>query len=486
MLLSFNPTPEAHSEADQAGYGCSSHEPASGHLAAIGTDDNTVLGVATPEPEGNALPEKEGEHRAPAGKPRPRPLPCITSAFAAQVDRNENAKSDDLPQQPADQQFEGLPHAGASHAHPAPKQPEASPPAHLVHDSMATACDSMPPTEDVSWHQETCAGTAVSSAAPNPPGDQPVPEQSALANSRSTLEAASGQQVQERPPSLQAALNSPAQEACTDAQQLADDTGTTGSAGHSHHELADSQAVQDTNATILATKAVLPAEGTGPDPEHLAADALMADDVPMTDDTPVVHDTPMSDDTPTRGNAPTFGLTAGSSKADTEMHHEDVVMLPLPEALHKQKAHTEPPQAPDGTASMEQGSDSSQPGHRSAAVPSLPFNGNLPASASRDTAGYMLTRMSQTPGDSSIIPDSEEPDCNVDRVVAGQVECKVDHTMLDPGHGHAADLHSDQQAPPSTDQQHGAVEDQRLTVRVGGGGSMAILEQTAQGDLHNL
>lgn len=391
LLLSFCCTPEALSEIEPPG-----DEPKPGDL------------------QGRAALDRMERHNPGQGT-----LPATASAHAAQLDRNDSVKSGNMPRQLEGQQ----PEAAVAHDKQlASKQPETLPP-----HSMVTACDSLPPTEAGSSPQATGPVTADASALLTPPGAQSALEQTALASSRSVLRAASGQQLQGSSPSMQAALNRPLQEACTEAQLLADDTGNAGIPGISLHEVAGSQDVQDTSTTVLAIEAVLCADGQCQDSQQLGSDAPMADDTQVTDDTPTVHDTPMVDDIPSGHDPPVAdevpfcGPAAGSSKAAaeyTEVHYEDVVTAAPLDALHQQESCLEQQQQQTENASIEKDSGSSQPALQGDAAPSPICNSESPARASDGTAAGMLTCMAENPNDSLIIPDSEEPDCNVDEAAA--------------------------------------------------------------------
>lgn len=404
LLLSSCCAPEAHSEADPPGDG--------------------------PEPDdqqSRAALERLGGHMAPASNPGQGALATSASAHAAQVNKSDSAMSGNMPRQLEGQQ----PKAARAHdKQPAGKQPEALPP-----HSMVTARDSLPPTEAGSPHQATGAVTAVATAVLTPPGDQSVLKQNALTTSRSVLCVVPGQQVQERSLSMQAALNSPLQDASVAAQLLADDTGNASLAGLSLHEVPASQAVHDTSATVLAKEAVLPAESQCQNLRQLGSDAPTADDTQVTDDAPTVHDTPMVDDAPwgydppVADETPFCGPAAGSSKAAaeyTEAPHEDVVTPSVLKPLHQQEPCIQQQQQQSGNTSIEKHSGSSQLGLQVEAAPSPMCNSKLPAEASEGTAAAVLTRMSENPDDSLIVPDSEEPDCAVDEAAAGNSAATVE------------------------------------------------------------
>ena len=547
LLLSFCPTPEAHTEADQLADGDLPHGPAYEQLASGRTAAAaTVLGHPGPKPrqgQGRAAMGK-GEYKAADEPQQAEALPIVAAASAAHADGDDCARFGELPGQSAGNQPEAAAPAMITGRHLAGKQSETSATA-MVIDSKITACDNTPPTEAVSVRQETGATASVSSAPVTCKSSlqqlsngQSAPQGDAVDSRQSLMKAASGGQAQDGLPSMQAALHSPGQEACTKAQhQLGDDTANSNAAGRSQHDIASTQTVQDTNATVLAQAAVYPPGGKGPDPPQLT-DTLMADDTPTADGTPMADDSPMADDALTAGNTPVVddtpmaddipvaddrpmadntltadctplaeetqvadgspmaddtqmvGPAASSSKtvpASTQVHQEEVVALPFQAALQKEEARIEQEQQPaDATATIEQAVDNSQPELPAGVVPLAVSESDLSAVASPDTAEHTLSCTADTLSDSGIVPNSEEPEIDVAEEVAGQLQHTSDNMLLDTAVQDGVGVHvphSRHQPLSSSHQQHGPVGDQSSTDDVQGADAGGSLSQSVQGNL---
>ena len=509
--------PEAHTKADQPGDAEPCQGPLAEQLKSVRTTRAApVLGDDRPRPDqeqGRAAAEKRW-HEASVDNPQHAEAPKLAvAASAAQVGREGSAKRNDVPTHQIGKQHEAPVPIQITGKQRASRQLKAAAP-FAVGDSMSTACDRMPSTKAVSVHQEA----------------------NAIASSP----------FQEELPSIQDAVHSPEQEACTNAQQLADGVAECCAADHSQHEMACDQVVQGMSNSTLAGEAMYPFRGEGLDPQQLAGDphdapvaedapvaddtslpddlsiaddAPMADDNQRVDDTPIASNTQTADDTsgtdvvpaandtvmadvilladdtsmanetptavvtsladdtpvadvislahgnPTADNTQMVGPAAGSSKAapvSLQAHHEEGNAAPLQADVPEQQAHVQPHQQPNGLANVAQGGDSNQPGQQAGLGPvSTICDSELPLEADSDTGERSQMSMSETPGASAIVPDSEELGGDVGEVAAGQLQGVITHTLLGTAKCNDGDVHvpdSDVQTLPSQQQQHGAVE----------------------------
>ena len=396
LLLSFCPTPEAHSQPHQPESGGPPCDPPAEQLESVSmTDAAPALGDERPRPDqGQGRAAAEKQEVVVTSPQHAEALPAAAAASAAQVGREGSARLSDVPTQQTGKQHDSSVPTMLADKQRAGSQPEAA--GHQqreVVNSVSTACDRMRPAEAVSVHQEADA----------------------------TAPSANQQEL----PSAQCAIHAPAQEACTDAQQLADDTAHSCAAGHSQHEMTCDKVFQGISNTISAAEAVYPLRDEGSDPQQLASspmahdtpvaedapvangrqtahnasgtdviptanDAVMADVTLLADDTPMADDTPPADVTskadetaaadvislahsiPMTDNTYTVGPAAGSSKvvpASLQEHKEGITAL-LRAGLSEQQAHVPPCQQPNGTAHVEQGVGSNQLGQQAGLLPS--------------------------------------------------------------------------------------------------------------------
>ena len=519
VLLSICPTPEADIKADQPEGGEPPHGSPAEQLDLVGmTNAAPVLGDARPTPDQEqcrAAAEKR-QHEVSVNDPQhAEALPMAAAASAAHVYRDASAKSSDVATQ----------HTGEQHGTSAPnlltdkqlagRQPEAAKHVEIV-NNMSIVCNRTPPTEAVSVQQQA--------------------------------DAAASSPDQEELPSMQCAMYGPAQETCTDTQQLADGAADSCAAGQSQHGLTCDHDFQGLSNSIPAGEAVYPGRDEGSYPQQMAGDSPMAhdafltddalvagdasladhapiaddaatagyslgaDDTPMADDSataddaPGTDETPMADASPTpdlismadgipmAGHTPLVGPAEGSSKAvspSIQAQQGDVVRATLQADPQEQEAHVEPHQQNiDGRANLEQGASSNQLEHQMGVTPSSAVcASDLPASAGQDTAEGLLMSMSETPDNSGIVPDSEEPNGDLIEAVATQLQGISDHTLVDTANQDKVSVHvphSNDQALHAPHQHHSAAEDLSSTSSVGeadAANHAATLAPGAQGNL---
>lgn len=516
-VLSFCLASEAHTEADhpviaEPPHGPPSEQQESVTLAITAHAPLASAGSRPRQEQGEAAADKQQHEAVVHGLQSAEALALVAAASAGYGVKDASTNSDDIPDQHTCEQAETpapamLTSEQLAGIQPAPEvPPEAS-------NSMATACDRLPATEAVLVHQDATQPGLVQEGLPSMQGSLHSPGQEACIDTSQQADSASlsiatgpsqhemhhTQADQEMSRGVQKAVYPPQGEG-PDPQQLAEDI---------------SRADDTPTAHVTSSADDTPmADGTpGADHTPKADDTSMADDMlqedgasvatvnPIVDDTPVtdgtamaghtpgVDDTSMADDTLLPGDTSMPGLAASSSNAvtpSTQGHHTHIATAPLQAGplqagplqagplqagpLQEQEADMQPHQQPDdGTANTEQRTASSQLEHQAGLLPSAMRDGELAAEIAQHTTEGLLMSMSEMPGDSTIVPDSEEPDGDVPEVVAGQLQHAGDDALLD-----AANMDDeavcipdgDIQALPSPQQQHGDIEDLNPTSRV--------------------
>ena len=503
-VLSFCLASEAHTEADhpvrgELHCGTPAKQQESSRLADAAPAPLANAGPRPRQEQDEAIAEKQQHEAVVKGIQHAEALALVAVAPTAHGDKDANANSDNTPGQHTCEQTETPAPATLPNEQLASQQPEPEAPLE-VFNSMATACDRLPATEAVLVHRQADATQAglIQEGLPSMPGMQASahsPEQEPCSDTSQQADSASNssatgpsqhemhctQAGQEMSSGVQEAVYPPRGEG-PDPQQLAeaiptaDDTATAhvtsladdtpladGAPGADQTPAADNTSMADDTSTAgdMLQEDVVPVANVTP----------MADDIPMTDGTsmagytPVLGDTPMADDTLLPGDTSMPGPAASSSRAvplSTQGRHTQVATAPLQAGpLQEQEDGMQPHWQPDdGTRSTEQHTDSSQQEQPAGLVPSATCDSEL-AEIGRHTTKCSWISMSEIPGNSTIVPDSEEPYGDVTEVVAGQLQHASDDALLDAAHmddENVGLLPSNIQALPSPQQQHGANE----------------------------